>query len=256
MTQLDSDTSLTSCTTALISATSAFAPGSSNSSASGDVTTALSTLCSSGSSQCSETTVRSSLVKFYAACQSELTTNLNQGVLQIYDVLYTIIPLTNAVCSKDTNGNSCAKEIPGSPPAASSLYSSSGSQQVVTPNFATIESSNAAFLFLQPTLSSTELCTPCTRSIITSYVSFESDIPYGPGLAQSIILNGQTALYQAVQTTCGASFLSGVVQAAGSLSNSIISNSAASSRVPLPVSGAGAIASLVGVVTVALAAAL
>jgi len=195
--------------------------------------------------------MRTALTNFYAACQSELSSDVNQQVLQIYDILYTVIPLRNAACSKDDSGKYCATEITGTAPSASSL--SSGSQQAITPNFQTLQSSNAAFLFLQPTLTSDKLCVPCTRSIVTSYISFESDISYAPGLSQSILLSGQTPLYQAITSTCGANFLSGAVQAAGSLSNGLLNSGAPRT---VPASGAGAIASLLGAVTVALAATL
>lgn len=195
--------------------------------------------------------MRTTLASFYTACQSELSSNLDQDVLKIYDIVYTISPLRDATCSKDESGKYCAAEITGNAPSPSSLYS--GSQKVVTPNYDTLKSSNAAFLFLQPTLSSDKLCTPCTRSIVTSYISFESNTLYAPGLGQSILLAGQGPLYTAVQSSCGASFLSGAVQAAGSLSNSIIDSGAPRT---LPGSSAGALASLLGALTVALAATL
>ncbi|KAI0696093.1 hypothetical protein BC835DRAFT_1505848 [Cytidiella melzeri] len=251
LTTLDKDTTMATCTSAVKSATAAFAPGS-NGTAS--ATTALSSLCSN-TNACSEATMRSTLADFYAACQPELTSSPNAQVMNIYDVLYTLVPYIQAACSKDDSGNYCITQLAGTPPAASSLYT--GSQQTLTPNFSALQSSNAAFLFLDPTLDESKLCQSCTRSIMTSYISFESDISYAPGLAQSVLLKGQTALYQAIQTTCGGSFLSGAVQAAGSLSNSILggTSGAASTRVPGS-SGAGMIASLLGAVTVAVAAVL
>lgn len=249
MNKLDADTSLTSCTTSLVSATSAFGPGGSGSASASSVTSALDSLCSS-SSACSETTIRGSLADFYAACQPELTSNLNKAVLEIYDVLYALVPLRDATCSKDDSGKYCVTEITGSAPSASSLYSSS--QQVITPNFDALESSNAAFLFLKPDLSSDKLCVPCTRSILTSYISFESDISYAPGLPNSVLLNGQSALYQAVTNTCGASFLSGAVQAAGSLSDGILGHKSGASR--SAGASAGGIAALLGAATFAIAA--
>jgi len=43
-------------------------------------------------------------------------------------------------------------------------------------------------------------------------------MPYGPGIGSSYLLSGQPALYAAINSECGASFLSGQVQAAGALS--------------------------------------
>ncbi|GJE88996.1 hypothetical protein PsYK624_050850 [Phanerochaete sordida] len=252
MTKLDSDDSLSSCTDTLISATKSFGPGGSASTSASSVSSALDSLCGN-TSACPETTIRSTLASFYSACEAELTSSVNKQVQEAYDALYVLIPLTTATCSKDDSGNYCATQIAGSAPSASSLYSS-GDQQVVTPNFDALESSNAAFLFLSPSLSSDKLCTPCTRSIITSYISFESDISYAPGMSNSILLGGQSALYSAVQSTCGASFLSGAVQAAGSLSGGVISQHSSGAAPNAHGAHAGGIAALLGAVTVAMVA--
>ncbi|KAI0339139.1 hypothetical protein BDW22DRAFT_647404 [Trametopsis cervina] len=245
MTKLDNDTTLEACTTQIVSATKAFAPGASN----GDVTAALSQVC--GTSSCGETELRTTLTSFYQACTAELTSNINKDVLALYDSLYTLSPLQTALCSKSDDGSSCATQLPGSPPSPSSLYT--GSQDTLTPNFAALGSSNAAFLFLQPALDSSSLCKPCTKSVLTSYISWESNANYAPGLGNSLLLAGQTPLYQAVTQKCGATFLSGAVAAAGSLSDGLLTSGAASAHSG---SSAGVIASLLGAVTVAVAAAL
>ena len=87
---------------------------------------------------------------------------------------------------------------------------------------------------------------------MTAYVGFESDIAYAPGLASSVLLSGQAALYAAISKTCGASFMNNAVQAAGSLSDSIISGN----KNGAVGSGVGNVASLLGAVAVAVAAAL
>jgi len=94
------------------------------------------------------------------------------------------------------------------------------------PNMTTYQSTNLAFLFYTPNLNATQLCTSCLRSVLTAYIQFESNTPYAPGQNNSLILNTQTALYTAVQGKCGATFLSGAVQAAGGLSNTGIGSSA------------------------------
>lgn len=173
-------------------------------------------------------------------------------MLQIYDVLYALIPFRTATCSKDDSGTYCATEIAGTVPTASSLYTES--QEVVTPNFDSLNSTNAAFLFLDPTLSTDKLCTTCTRAVLTSYISFESDIAYGPGLSNSVLLGGQSALYKAVVSGCGSSFLSGAVQAAGSLSGGLLGDSTTSGASRAVGASAGGIATLLGAVAVAVAA--
>jgi hypothetical protein len=170
--------------------------------------------------------------------------------MQTYDLLYILMPLRTATCTKDDSSNYCATEIAGSAPAASSLFTSS--QEVITPNFDTLENSNAAFLFIKPDLSPDKLCTSCTRNVLTSYISFESDILYAPGIPQSILLNGQTALYQSVQKNCPPNFLNGAVQAAGSLSGGVIGN-VKSGAAPRAGASAGGVAALVGAISVAIA---
>ena len=227
LTAFNEDASLQSCTSPIISATAQFigANATANPSTS-DVQSALGSICGSSGS-CSESTVRSKLADFYSACTAELTSNKNSDVLALYDSLYTMIPLKNAICSKDDTGAYCVGKVAAKVPV-SSLYTnvgSDGSQSVLKPNVDTFETNNIAFLLLQASTPKDTLCTSCSRSVLTAFVSWESSSPYAPGLAQSKILGGQTDLYTAVTSTCGATFLSGAVQAAGGLSGGILSDS-------------------------------
>lgn len=185
---------------------------------------------------CDEGTIRSKLGEFQGACLAELQTSPNAAVIAIYDALYVLIPLKAAVCSQDTNGKFCVTESNGK--GVTHLVDTNGGDaqnylwQPVTPlsrraspdtaytlNQTTWSANNVAFLGLEPTLPQDQLCVACTRAILTPYISFESSVPYAPGLAQSAILSGQPALYSSVNSVCGASFLSGAVQAAGGLGN-------------------------------------
>ncbi|KAH8108370.1 hypothetical protein DFH11DRAFT_1822313 [Phellopilus nigrolimitatus] len=274
---LNSNSSITSCITPIVNATSAFGPlanSSSNSSATADassISTALNSLCAtSSSSSCSQSAVRSQLASFYTACPSELTgSSSNKDVIRIYDVLYTLIPMKAAACTKDDSGRYCVTQISqggsssasgGSASPSASL--SAGSKSVLSskqsgyelvqnnlwqgsssplgkraqvtdnvtsalmPNTTTFRSSNLAFLFLTPDLSSDKLCVACTRSVMSAYIAFEQSAPYAPGLSNSPILGGQPALYSAVNSTCGANFMNGAVQAAGGISDGLISGAA------------------------------
>lgn len=200
--------------------------------------------------QCDETAIRKQLSSFWSSCNAELSSNPNSDVLALYDALYAIVPLKKAVCSKDDSGAYCATSAAasGSTPL-SSFYNKV--QSVFKLNTATFQSSNAAFLFLKSTLDSTKLCTSCTRSIITSYIQFEANSPYGPGIGASPLLGGQTDLYKGVQSTCGQSFLTGAVQAAGSLSDGVISSNGAA-----PHAHMGGLAAIVGAAGVVAAFAL
>ena len=78
-------------------------------------------------------------------------------------------------------------------------------------------SKNIAFLGISPDLSAGQLCVPCTREVMNVYTSQLSTMPYGPSLPNSQLFGGETALYDAINQKCGASFLGGAVQAAGGL---------------------------------------
>ncbi|KAL6302582.1 hypothetical protein BKA93DRAFT_736443 [Sparassis latifolia] len=272
LTSFNEDSSLTSCTSPLIKATAAFGPNGTADSTSSDVTTALSSVCS-GASACSATTIQSKLASFYAACTDELTTSANAEVLRLYDVLYSVYPYTQALCTKDNSGNYCAAEIvtasssaasasaSGAPESLASIAktlwspitgSDSQSTIAIVPNATTFANSNILFLLLGPSLTSSQICTACTRNILTSYINFESNSPYGPGLTNSPLLHGQSALYTEVQSLCGASFLNGAVAAAGGLSGGILSGAAPR----MASSSSGALGAMMGATLIALLASL
>ncbi|CAA7262026.1 unnamed protein product [Cyclocybe aegerita] len=240
--ELNTDSSLTSCLSALSTATSPFAPGSTVSPTEGTVKTALQSLCSDSiDTVCSENLIRSKIASFYTACAQELTTNQVPDVIRTYDVLYTLSPMRTSACSKSDDGSWCvmAKTVSTSEvsEAVSSsstlglsqllalLYTNNGSAlkrraqvSAIVPNMTTYHDSNLPFLFFNPTLDAEALCTSCTRSVLTAYINFESNIPYAPGLSSSQLLDTQSALYNAITEKCPANFLNNAVQAAGGIS--------------------------------------
>jgi hypothetical protein len=227
LTQLDSSSTLSSCTAALTSATTKFANGATGVSAS-DVSSALSSLCSpTVASTCSESTFRPVLSAFYSACTAELTSSPNTEVILMYDTIYGLVPFRNAMCVKDDSGAFCKG---ASSSAAASVQKVLGSTAagVSFPNPAAWASSNIAYLFLTSPVTSAQ-CDTCTKGVLTAYTSFEADQSYAPGLGASVLFKGQTALYQSVNSVCTSSFLSGSVQAAGGIGNSVVgsANSAA-----------------------------
>jgi hypothetical protein len=130
-------------------------------------------------------------------------TSPKQEVLQQY--LYTTPNLAGSSPSRRDTGNTTTALIP---------------------NVTTYQDTNLVFLFLEPSMTFTQLCTTCTRNILTPYITFESSLPYAPGLNNSLLLKGQSALYNYILSTCPTGFLSGAVQAAGGLSNGILASSA------------------------------
>jgi hypothetical protein len=163
-------------------------------------------------------------------------------VRNIYDVLFSLLPLQTSICSKDDSGDSCVRGPSTSARDFDEDASLSLSEKIlallyikkdngaltrrdpdIVPNMAAIAQNNLPFLFFTPNLSDAQLCVTCLRQVLTAYINFESNVPYAYGLNNSILLGGQSALYTAVQSKCPANFLSGVVQAAGGLSGAISS---------------------------------
>ncbi|EJD05261.1 uncharacterized protein FOMMEDRAFT_27426 [Fomitiporia mediterranea MF3/22] len=255
---LDSNSTLTSYVAPIVNATSAFSPYANSTNASSNaVNTVLGSLCASSSTS-DDSAIRTQLSSFYSSCTNELTgSSSNKDVIRIYDVLYAIVPMKKAVCSKDDSGNYCVNQISSSVSSASApgggtsksvtstgqstyelvqnnLWSYSGSLSkradsdgaALIPNTTTYRSSNLPFLFLTPSLSSDKLCVSCTRSVLSAYMNFEQSVPYALGIANSPMLGGQPELYSAVNSTCGSNFMNGAVQAAGGLSGGIVGSGA------------------------------
>lgn len=220
---LNADTQLSTCIAALTSALSAFAPGGNATVSASTVTGALTSISSSSiSSSCPENLIGSKIAQFYTACSPELTSTPVADVVRLYDVLYSITPMQKAISSKDDSGKWCA--MAATPAAGSSadalqaaLYTQDG--QNVIPNTSTFSSNNLPFLFINPSLDATALCTACTRNVLTAYINYESNVPYAPGLAKSQLLKTQSDLFAAVQEKCGSTFMDNEVKAAGGLSS-------------------------------------
>ncbi|KAH0834091.1 hypothetical protein J3R83DRAFT_11376 [Lanmaoa asiatica] len=254
LTSLNNNIDFIACTTPFTTALQQYAPGSTPTSSA--ISNALNTLCASSAfSACSQNTVTAQLSAFYAACSGELTSIPNQEVKSTYDVLYSLVPLGLAICSKDDSGKYCATALSNSSSTGSValvdseksqkqtllsqyLYTTPGSNSLPTrrdasnttsalvPNTTTYQDTNLLFLFLEPSMPSSELCTTCTRNIMTPYITFESNCPYAPGMSNSLLFAGQLSLYNNITSKCGSSFLSGAVQAAGGLSSGLLSGAA------------------------------
>lgn len=151
-------------------------------------------------------------------------------------------PLRTSVCSKDDSGSYCVLASPSSGVTSSnlaqllaSLYTSvtgsSGGQTVLVPTMSTFHDKNIEFLLYNSGLDASSLCTACARQVLTAYMTFESNVVYGPGLGSSSILDTQPGLYDAIKNKCPAGFLSGAVQAAGGLSAGTLSSGALAAAV-------------------------
>jgi len=234
LTNFNEDSSLTACTNSLIDTTKNF--GGSTTPSKAELSGAISSICTGEvSTACPDSLIRGKLTDFYAACSDELTSNPNQQVRDLYDVLYVLTPMKGAICSKDDSGSSCILSGAGSTVAGgdpSSLqnslsYTPQNGGDAVMANLTTFRNNNLCFGFRQPNMDESALCTTCTRNILTSYFNFESDVPYAPGLTNSPMLSGQNDLVGAIQSKCGANFLSGALQAAGGIKSGLGDDSAA-----------------------------
>jgi hypothetical protein len=232
---LNADISLNSCLSTLTNITSAFAPGATTPTSS-DVTSTLTNLCAdSATSACPESLIRTQITAFYSACPAELTTGAVQAVRTIYEVLYVLLPLQESICSKDSSGNWCAsgpttttrdfdEDALSISEILALLYIKTDNGALtrrgaaIVPNLDAIVEENSQFLFYTANLSQSQMCTPCLRAVLTSYINFESNVPLAYEMNSSMLLGSQSALYNAVQSKCPANFLSGAVEAAGGLS--------------------------------------
>jgi len=146
------------------------------------------------------------------ACTYELAGDTPNGEVQLlYDIVYFFTPFRAAVCATDSStGDYCASNLGSTPPAGSKRgdLAARGSDPVVDPS--TLRNTGMPFLFMQPSSPSSRLCTPCGKAILQAYVTWEASMPYAYGLLQSPILGGQTALWLAVTSTCGPSFISAI----------------------------------------------
>lgn len=244
LTSLDSDSSLSTCTDSLLKSTADFGSGGTHSKAA--VTEAIDGICDGAvSSACPDSTIRGKLADFYSACSAELTSSPNKQVRDLYDVLYTLLPMKLAICSKDDSGNYCV--FSGSDEKVSADLPAATDDGL---DLSSISSSNLAFLFRTASMDSKALCTTCTRNIMSGYFNYESDAVYSPGLSNSQMLGGQTVLVGAIEQQCGANFLNGAVQAAGGIKSGGFTSGAAQDRV------SGAVVALAGALTVAVSALL
>ncbi|KAJ7146182.1 hypothetical protein C8R44DRAFT_845419 [Mycena epipterygia] len=261
LTTLNADTSLSACTSALISASAGYGPGGNVTSASKtDVSSALSSICSaSTSSTCSQSLLTGKLAAFYTACGPELTgSSPSAEVKMIYDTFYSLKPFLSAVCATDDSGaycllsaNATAAASTLTPELATSkpLTRRAGTVTAYMPNATTISTNNILYLFLSADLPKAQLCTTCTRNIVSAYITYETNTNYAPGLAQSVLMSGQTALYAGVVNTCGADFLTSAVKAAGGLGQGSGSGNGTSGALPRA-APAGALAVLAAVAAV------
>ncbi|KAG7087741.1 hypothetical protein E1B28_013684 [Marasmius oreades] len=262
---LDADDSLKDCTSSLANATAAYGAAKDNSKpiTKDSITSTLDSICKPNVG-CSDTVMKAKLSQFYANCGPELTTNNNNDVIELYDTVYSYIPLKQSICTKDDSGTYCVLKtsnvVQSQPTVLTKLQqylwntgpsALSKRADSAAPNMSTLSTTNTAFLLLSASLDYNTLCTSCTRNIMTKYMSWQSDSLYAPGLQASLLLSGETTLYEGITKTCGPQFMSSSVQAAGGLGKG-----SSSSNGSLKTFGLDLLAVSISVVTMAFATTL
>ncbi|GAA6040821.1 hypothetical protein JCM8097_007728 [Rhodosporidiobolus ruineniae] len=111
--------------------------------------------------------------------------------------------------------NSTSSATPGAKASSNASPFQNYTLPSVLPSATTFSSSALPFLLLTPNLTSSVLCSSCTKSILATYVAWESRMPYALGLANSPMLGGQGALWTQVGGTCGEGFLEATAKQAG-----------------------------------------
>jgi len=216
MDQLNTDTPLSTCMSAINAATAGTSP-----------TSNLGNLCTTAVSACSETEIRSVLSSFSNACDTDMATNTD--VANLYDTIYSIFPFLGAMCAKNDNGDYCLASASSSSSAQAienSISYTPGASNTITPNTTVIGASNLLFMLL--TNPSSSDCTTCTREYITPYLTFNADSPYSSGINNSPMLSGLSDLGTQLTAACGSNFFTTVVAAAGSLSSGPLGESSSS----------------------------
>ncbi|KAM0792028.1 hypothetical protein ACM66B_006255 [Microbotryomycetes sp. NB124-2] len=114
-----------------------------------------------------------------------------------------------------TRSASASSTSSASPSASSASTADMFDLTGILPNADAWRTQALPFLFLSPNMSSSVLCTQCTKTILASYVAWESRIPYAIGLSNSPLLGQQGQLWTEIGDKCGGGFLASIASQAG-----------------------------------------
>jgi len=207
MNTLNSDKTMQACIAPLLTATARFQPSTAATANAGDVSWAMDQLCNSSHS-CKQSDVQATITAFYSACNDELASGANDSIRTTFDLVYMLIPLRNAVCSKDADGKYCLNK------AKSKASASNPDQTTLQIQATNWVSTNLQYLFVGPDDSPDILCTNCTQHILVSYIQFENLVPYPIGISNSLLLRDQKTLWQAIGSKCSTEYLNNILDSA------------------------------------------
>lgn len=123
----------------------------------------------------------------------------------------------SSAAAASSTGSAASASASGAPEATTAADSGVHAFDLpsILPDAQTWSASNLPFLFLSPNMSSSVLCSSCTKTVLSSYVAWESRMPYALGLANSPLLSRQGDLWTGLGQVCGSGFLQAVTQQAG-----------------------------------------
>jgi len=114
----------------------------------------------------------------------------------------------------------------------------------VLPNAETWQENNVPFLFLSQNMTSTVLCTSCSKSVFAAYIAFEASHPHVLGLPNSALLGQQGKIWTGIGNVCGSGFLQSTAEQAG---QTTLSGGAGVKRVGAVVTALSLVATVVAV---------
>ena len=93
------------------------------------------------------------------------------------------------------------------------------STAALIPDTKTWRSTSLVYLFISPECGASQLCTPCTKAVLSAYVKFEAATPYACGLTNSPLLGDQLNLWNYLTEKCNTTFTNDILSSAGYNSN-------------------------------------
>jgi len=118
------------------------------------------------------------------------------------------------------------------------------STSVLVPDTKTWRSTALIYLFISPGYTAQQLCTSCTKAVLTAYAKFETATPYALGIAESPLLGDQPDLWNNVTAKCNTTFTNDILNSAGYNTDPATDVSAASQ---ISIYGGSVVALAVGV---------
>jgi len=206
----NTDAKIQSCITPLLTATARFLPSANMQSNKDDIKWAMDQMCDPKAA-CKQSDIQTAVTSFYAACQGELVSGSQPSVGTTFELLYAIIPMRNAVCSKSTDGSYCLSKAKKAGGHAKRADDQAQMSQI---NPEVWNQNNVQYLFMDVNQSVEQLCTACTKQILVAYVSYENAQTFPLGISNSKILGGQKQLWQAITAKCPADFTNGILSSA------------------------------------------